>query len=457
MLRALLQYLSDLLDPPVTVSKTTSASTRPSHAHRTLRPSPAVKEQDDSPLLTRRDVLDGDMNVVAYGFSLKGEPRDKLRGVSAQMRDFLDDMLIAQLAQIGASTLGERRRFIQVWESSLPHLDPHALPAYCSLLVTPTRADHAAEQATLLRMASLRAAGTEIWLDDCVGSPWFASSAAQASGAVVRVAMRLPTEIADTLKAVRRDYPGLPRAAWDITSQEEFELARSQGCSRFQGGFVTRRTETGGRELSPQVLAVAKLITDLRQGADMREMAQVLKQDMAMSYRLLRYVNTAARGLERQLSSIEQALMVLGEEQLDRWLTLLMLGGNLGGNAALMEAALVRARFLELLGEGRLPEAQCERLFVLGLFSMLDIALCIPLEQALAPLNLPEDMRMALLRQKGPFGAYLSLVEAVERGNVERVLKFAVAVGLSTRKVNQRHLDALAWVNSPEASAPSRH
>lgn len=456
MFRALLHYLATLLDPPTPPNASTAApQAHPPAARQTSRRATVTTEDDGAPLLMRRDVLDAEMNVAAYAFALRGEPRDKLRGVSAQMRDFLDELLLEQMAQLDTTALGERRCYAQVWESSLAKLDPQALPPHCGLLVVPTRADRPAEPTLLQRMASLRTAGVELWLDDCAGTPWFDSAAPHASGVVVRMAMRLPTEIADLLKRLRRD--GLQRAAWDIASQEEFELARSLGCSRFQGGFVTRRSDAGGRELTPQVLAVAKLITDLRQGADMREMAKVLKQDMAMSYRLLRYVNTAARGLERQLSSIEQALMVLGEEQLDRWLTLLMLGGNLGGNAALMEAALVRARFLELLGEGRLPEAQCERLFVLGLFSMLDVALRIPLEQALEPLNLPEDMRMALLRQKGPFGAYLALAEAVERGQVERVLKHAVAVGLSTRKVNARHLAALAWVNTAEGTPVRGH
>jgi c-di-GMP phosphodiesterase len=251
---------------------------------------------------------------------------------------------------------------------------------------------------------------------------------------VVRLALRLPGEIEESFKRLRRTYPQLSRAAWDISTQDEFEFARQFDCIRFQGGFVTRRNDWHGRVLAPQVLAVATLINELRQGADMRELAKVLKQDIAMSYRLLRYVNTAARGLNHQLSSIEQALLVLGQEQLDRWLTLLMLGGSLGGNTALMETALVRARFLELLGEGRFAPGQCERLFVLGLFSMLDIALRVPMEEALKPLHLPEAATQALLKREGPFGPYLSLVEAVERCDAERMLKHAVAIGLTTRK-----------------------
>lgn len=455
MLRTLQQFLSRLFGTDAPLPAATACPARPTAAVRPARPATTQEapEDADNALLVRRDVLDSKMEVIGYEFALRAEARDKLRTESVQIRDFLDQVLIDRLSQLDHKLFGERRCFLQMWESSLLRLDPQRLPPRSTVLLVPTQTHKPAQPATLVRMAKLRALGTEVWLDDCAGTPWFASAAEQASGSVLRLALRFPAELADTLKAQRRDYPGLPRAAWDIGTQEEFEFARRHGCNRFQGGFVTRRNDWSGAQLSPQVLAVAALINELRQGADMREIAKVLKQDMAMSYRLLRFVNTAARGLNHQLSSIEQALMMMGQEQLDRWLTLLMLGGSLGGNSALMEAALVRARFLELLGEGRLPEAQCERLFVLGLFSMLDVALRVPLEEALRPLNLPEVMSMALLRQKGPFGAYLALVEAVERGQVERVLKFSVSVGLSTRKVNARHLEALAWVNAPE-SAP---
>ena len=194
---------------------------------------------------------------------------------------------------------------------------------------------------------------------------------------------------------------------------------------------------------------IAMLINQVRADCDMREMAKVLKQDMAMSYRLLRYVNAAALGLNHTISSIEQGLMVLGQSQLDRWLTLLLLGGSgAGGGSALMEMALTRARFLELLGRTRVSEDQCERLFVLGLFSMLDIALQVPLPEAIRPLRLPDEMSMALLEHKGPLGSYLALAEACERGRVEQVCKLCDALKLTPGILNLRQLEALEWVAS---------
>ncbi len=231
---------------------------------------------------------------------------------------------------------------------------------------------------------------------------------------------------------------------------EEFETMRNLDCACYAGGFVTHRGNWSGNPLSPEVMCVATLVNQVREDADMHQIAAILRQDMAMSYRLMRYVNAAARGLNHQLSSIEQALMIMGQAQLDRWLTLMMLGGGLGGNGAVLEAALVRARFMELLGEGYRGEKIDERLFVLGLFSMLDIALKVPLEEAIRPLNLPPQMRDALLEQKGTLGNFLALAEASQNGDSQRVMQHAVSLGLTVRKVNARHIEALTWVNAPE-------
>jgi EAL and modified HD-GYP domain-containing signal transduction protein len=191
---------------------------------------------------------------------------------------------------------------------------------------------------------------------------------------------------------------------------------------------------------------VASLINQIREETNLRAMAQVLKQDMAMSYRLLRYVNAAAQGLNQHISSIEQGLLILGQDQLDRWLTLLLLAGGGLGDTALTEVALTRARFLELVGTYRLPPDQCEKLFVLGLFSMLDVALKVSLEAAIKPLRLSEVMNAALLTREGPYGMYLLLADACERGIASEIMKYALMLGLTSSKVSARQIEAINWV-----------
>lgn len=431
-------------DPPATA---TSAPTSVSTTERQDEGAPG--------LLTRTEVMDAELNIRGYEFALRGDLRERIRAQGRPVRDFLDDMLISQLDTHAGELLRERRAWLQLWEGSLQRGIAERLPPRTCLLLAPDNATRPAPPETRSRIASLRAAGFEVWLDDCFGTPWFASVADHASGIVLRMAWRTPNETGAMLGKLRQDWPGLRRAAWEVASYEDQALVGKLGCSLFSGGFVTHRGNWAGNQLSPQVLHVATLINKVRADADNREMAAVLKQDLAMSYRLLRFVNTSTQGLNHAISSIEQGLMVLGQSQLDRWLTLLLLTGSAGGGGALTEMALSRARFLELLGQGRLNAADCERLFVLGLFSMLDVALKVPLEDAITPLRLPDDMNLALLKHKGPFGACLALAEACERGEAARVEQLAVNMRLSTARINARQMEALAWVaaNSRDTTA----
>ncbi|GAA5162662.1 EAL domain-containing protein [Viridibacterium curvum] len=403
-------------------------------------------------MLVRRDVVNAAMEVGAYEFSLRGELHANVRARGQGVRAFLDRLLIDHIRSVNAAVLRERRVFIPFTEDSVRSSAMALLPAHACILLQPAQPRQPADPTLLIRLKELRDAGHEIWADDCVGSSWFSSAAEQLDGATVRVAMRMPLEISEAMDQLKQDYPHLHRGAWDVATMDEFETLRGLGCTQFSGGFVTWRGNWSGNALSPQVMCVATLVNQVREDADMRQIASVLRQDMAMSYKLLRYANSAARGLNHSLTSIEQALLVMGQAQLDRWLTLLLLGGGLGGNGAVLEAALVRARFMEILGRHYRQGELCEKLFVLGLFSMLDIALKVPLEDAIRPLNLPAPMRDALLDHSGVLGSFLALAEGSQEGDTDRVLRHAVALGLTVRKVNARLIEALTWVTAPEVT-----
>lgn len=406
----------------------------------------AASDGQPEPVLVHREVLDDALGVSGVEFFVRGELRDKIATHRSSMRRFLDSMLIDQLASLRGSPLRQRQAWVQLAETSLLRLGTGKLPARACVLLWPEDLSRKAHPDTHEAIATMQDAGHEVWLDDAIGSPWFDSLAETANGATLRLALRAPLEVSELLKAARDQHMSLKLGAWDVGTQEDYEMARRLRCTRFSGSFVTRRDDWTGRELSPQMLSVASLINQIREETNFRAVAQVLRQDMAMSYRLLRYVNAAAQGLSQPIFSIEQGLLILGQEQLDRWLILLLLSGGELGDTALTELALTRARFLELVGSYRLPPEQCEKLFVLGLFSMLDVALKVPLETAVKPLRLAEPLNAALLRREGPYGMYLALADACERGVASEIGKYALMLGLTTSKVSVRQIEALNWV-----------
>ena len=340
---------------------TASAQVAPETYISAFPSTPIDEETAAEAVLVHREILDDALGVAGIEFFIRGELQDKLNLQRAATRRFLDGMLLDQLQSLRGKPLQRRSIWVQLAEISLLRLGSARLPPQARILLLADSLDRPARPDTRESILAMQEAGFQIWLDDGFGTAWFESLADIANGAILRLALYLPSETITHLKRCRERHRSLKLGAWDVTSVEDYDLARILGCQRFSGCFVTRREDWSGNELSPQMLNVASMINRVREESNYRAIAQVLKQDMAMSYRLLRYVNSAAQGLDQPISSIEQGLMILGQDQLDRWLTLVLLSGGALGDTALTEIALIRARFLELCGSTRLLPEECER------------------------------------------------------------------------------------------------
>jgi EAL and modified HD-GYP domain-containing signal transduction protein len=173
----------------------------------------------------------------------------------------------------------------------------------------------------------------------------------------------------------------------------------------------------------------------------------VFKLDPMLTYKFLRYINSAGGGLVMKVTTIEHAIAVLGQKKLYRWLTLLLYsGGTINPqDLALMENAMVRGRMTETLGREVFPPEELDNLFIVGFFSLLDVLLRMPMGQALAHLNLPEELILALVHKEGRYAPYLELAIACEQFNPETIAELATACGLDVQKVNLAHIDAMLW------------
>jgi EAL and modified HD-GYP domain-containing signal transduction protein len=176
------------------------------------------------------------------------------------------------------------------------------------------------------------------------------------------------------------------------------------------------------------------------------EIEDVLRRDVALSYKLLRMVNSAAVG-GRDIWSIGHALRLLGRDQVARWLGLLLVtdGTKDGVRAELMNLSLVRARMCELLADGSgVPRARGP-LFLVGMLSVLDQLLETPMETLADSMELAPDIRNALLHRQEFYGDVLTLVEAYEQGWWNQVDAVSASVGVSPVALAPMYLDALAW------------
>jgi EAL and modified HD-GYP domain-containing signal transduction protein len=154
------------------------------------------------------------------------------------------------------------------------------------------------------------------------------------------------------------------------------------------------------------------------------------------------------------VTSIDQAIMVLGRQQLYRWLAIGMFraGSASPRDEVLLELALARGRFLELLGQEKFAKADCDELFLLGLLSLLDSLLGLPMAQVVERIHLTPALREVLLENGGPLGRYLLLAIAVEKGHVQNVARLAGQLGHTLGAVEAASIEALAWAEEAAGS-----
>jgi len=235
---------------------------------------------------------------------------------------------------------------------------------------------------------------------------------------------------------------GLKLLAEKVETHEDFEFCKGVGFDYYQGYFFCKPKTISGRSVATNQLIKLRLVSQL-QGADVGfdELEDIISCDVGLSYRLLRYINSAFFSLPREVASIRQALVLLGQRNIRKWATLLVLADvDNDKPQELMVTGLIRARMCELVGEAR-GGLDADTYFTTGLFSVVDAMMDSTMEAILGELPLSEDIRQALLEQTGPAGEVLQAVVAFERGEIGRVAESLRAAA----PLQEAYPQATAW------------
>ncbi|MCP9760430.1 HDOD domain-containing protein [Aquitalea sp. S1-19] len=249
--------------------------------------------------------------------------------------------------------------------------------------------------------------------------------------------------------------PHIVAYARNIASYEDYETCRHRGGHRFalfHGPFMAQNQpdQTQG-QTSPSQLRVMEIMRLLRSDAPISELNTQFKLDSTLLFKLLRFINSSANGIARKIVTLDETLLLLGRETLFKWLTLLLFNSHKdnGRSQALLEQSLSRARFMESLGYARGGnKVESEHLFLTGMFSMLGALLKQPLEQAIAPLELPTTVVQALLEGRGLFAPYLALAQAMENHNSQEIDRLSQMLGIPLEQVNSLGMQAMQWAEN---------
>jgi EAL and modified HD-GYP domain-containing signal transduction protein len=297
----------------------------------------------------------------------------------------------------------------------------------------------------MAQIAELKRGGLKFSLDDY--TPGGERDALLSQVAYVKIdVLGLSPEALRASIAKARAYP-VKLVAKRVEKKADFKQCQALGFDFFQGYFFARPENLIARVINPAQAIVLELLDKVRAGADLAEIEKLFKRDAALTYKLLRYINSAGFGLSCEVQSIRHAVSILGMQPLYRWLTLLLAtAGSHASSPALMRNAIARGRLCELLGAHIMDRSERDNLFITGVFSMLDALLDTTMDSILERLVIPETIGDALLSRAGMYGPILALAEACELNAEADIGPLADALMLTPEQVNQAHLDALAWV-----------
>lgn len=251
------------------------------------------------------------------------------------------------------------------------------------------------------------------------------------------------------IRSGEREHP-IRLFACNIDTFDDHLFCHQWHFENFHGKFAESAPRldnvSSGDPHKAQLLNLLRLV----QGdAETAEIAAAMKQDPMLSFRILRYLNSPALGLTRQIDSLEQALVILGRQRLSRWVAVLLFSARDPhlGDWLMIENALTRGRLMEVLGEQVMPGQPHDPLFLTGIFSCLDRLLRRPLAETLNDIPISTDIRQALLERSGPYAPLLAIAEASEDFDPPRMESTARSAGIDPDSVNRALLAATAWAS----------
>ncbi len=234
-----------------------------------------------------------------------------------------------------------------------------------------------------------------------------------------------------------------------VETHSEFNEAYAYGYPYFQGYFICEPELIAGKDIPGFKVNYLRFLRELNQPSlDMDKLEQIIKQDVSLSYKLLRYLNSAWFGWRTEVTSIKAALVRLGEKPTKKWASMVAYT-NLAEDkpSELLLTSLIRARLCELIG----PEAGLTGndldLFLMGMFSLIDALVDRPLADVLEEVSVSDEVRNALLGKPSQLNSIYNLVLAYERGEWEQVLTISSEFSIDRSRILECYTQAVEWAD----------
>ncbi|MGH8807853.1 MAG: EAL and HDOD domain-containing protein [Noviherbaspirillum sp.] len=397
--------------------------------------------------LARQPILNRAQDLFAYELLF--------RGAAAGPAEVIDDVsatasVIAHASELGLeNVVGDSLGFVNVDEAVLMSDFIQFLPK-SRVVLEILETVKASDQLTA-RVAELKRAGYMFALDDIVAE----------SDSVQRLLPHVEIVKIDISNMPKSEVIRLGRKfqlagkrllAEKVETLVQFRHCLDLGFDYFQGYYFAKPMILTGRKLSHSQMVVMRLLAHIMSNADAAVLERSVKQDASLGQTLLRMVNTAASGVRQPIDSIDQALTVMGRQQLQRWLHILLyaeLGKSRGSPAPLLALATTRSKLLELVAQKIRPGDRntSDTAFTVGIMSLMDALFGLPMEDILKRFPVSREVADALLTRSGLYGDMLKLAEYIEHLKEAGPLvpPLLEKLQLSTEDLYALELDAFGW------------
>lgn len=391
--------------------------------------------------LGRQPIYDPNLRVEGYQLSYHpteaGELSEEAPLLGAEVEH--TQVLFDTLTEVGLERLaGESKVFLNVAHQLLVQGTLRQLMEASPRLVFEVMADIIVDEPLIAALKALRQEGYCFLLDEYVDNE--AYQALLETVEYVRLNISTTPEPEARRLVNQFHQRGLKVIASGIEDQSQLEMAQKLGFDFFQGRHFSQPRLLKFQGIQTNQLMVVRLVSALNQpNVDLQQIASLIAQDVALSYKLLRYINSAYFSLPQRVESIQRAVALLGLRTVRSWATLISMSSAESARSDLMTIALVRAKMCELLGE-QLGLKQRDSNFMVGLLSVLDLVAQAPMPEVLAALPLEEDINAALLHHEGALGRILACTLAYEQCDWATLKES----GLDAEQVNEAYMAALA-------------
>lgn len=386
----------------------------------------------------RQPIFDRDLNVAFYELLYRNS-KDNVATFS-DPDNATCELLVNSLIDIGLERIaGDKRVFVNLSREYL--IGDWPIPLDKNRIGIELLEDQVVDQVLIDAVAARSREGYVIALDDFVFEEHLRPLVYIADMIKLDVRALGRDGTVDQYRLLRKFPPKL--VAEKIETREEFELYRKLGFDYFQGHFISRPLVISGKEVNVDHNATLMLLTEVHDpDVSLDTLEDLISRDVGLSFKLLRYINSAFFSLPRELETVRAALIYLGLRPLKVWVSLIIVSAVDDQPEAARSQAIIRARFCENLARAA-GETEAGRFFTIGLFSTLDALLGMPMQQVLKSLPLSDDLKQGLLAGDGLPGHVLTCAREHEEGRWQQDRY----LGLGPGEVNTAYLEAIEWAD----------